>query len=1531
MRKSLSLLLVLCLIISSFSIAFAQPYIKLDIADKGVNLGHSISEDPRLAGKNDSDWVRVIVEMREEPVIDQAIDQGVKLDQLSQAAVDQTVIALKEQHDQVKDELASTYSMVEYHGDFYQVVNGFSATMTVGKAKEVEKMEGVKRVVVSTQYFLPEQPDMNSSSMITNHEMTWDLGYKGEGMVVAVLDTGVDPSHKDMMYLTNPDNAKIQDLNDFDLPGTYRNEKVPYGYNYMDNNQEILDLGPEASMHGMHVAGTVGANGDDDGIKGVAPEAQILAMKVFGNDAEINTTYSDVYVRAIEDSLILGADVINMSLGSTAEFLYSEEEDPARIAIRKAAESGVIVSISAGNSNRLGTGYTDWINSAYPDSGVVGSPSLNPESLSVASIENIYFDAPTLITSSTTAGAIAYVAAGSVDPVDYYDGPTAYVYCGLGGSADEFPAEVAGKIALISRGVHPFVTKISNAVDAGAIGVIVFNNAAGSLINMATPDGLSIPAIFISQDDGATLMSLLDTDDATVEFTGETTQLLNPNAGLMSTFSSWGMTPSLDFKPEITAPGGQIYSTLQNNSYGMMSGTSMAAPHVSGGSALVLEYIDETLGLTGYERYKFAKNLLMSTAKPHIQPIIEQLPNYQSYVSPRKQGAGVMDLYAATTSGAIVVNPDTNETKVNLKEIGNLSSFQVTIDNFAGGETTYRISVPVLTEISSNGENWPTSNEVSTSDGSPVYDVQLNGESVSEVTVTTGGSVTLDVTINLEDAIDWWNGAPLNDVYANGTFVDGFVIFDDVNDDAPQLSIPFVGFYGDWDQAPIMDVDIYSIDEANGVIPFYADEVTTTMTWRTTDGYSFLGNTSEGYSYDAIAFSPDGDGVADTAMPIITFLRNAKYLEINILDEDKNVVRKLATDTDIRKNYHDYRYPMYTAYEHWQWDGKINNQLMTTGDYYYQVKAKIDYPGAEWQTTEFPIYIDVVDPVFTAPIAYDADTNTLSVSAQDETAPEVQYLLFVDGEHAESNYTGQFTIDSEDILRVQVRAIDYALNEVASDVLVINADEDLTVPYVHLKNPEPFSTYNVSTIAFNGYVTEESTLKSFTIDGEEIATTLNTDTNAYDFGFEKTYDTDGVKTIQVAATDSNDQSIAFERTIYVDTTAPEISISKAKKQTVRVPAKSTEYNLKGTVSDNFPSLVVSIDGDEVYKHVVDPTADDIQDKAIVYQIDEIIALTSDSTTVVIEAQDYADNITTYELTIVRKGKPSSSGGSSSGGSSGGTTTVTTPDQTKTELPKEVQEKMETKAQEKAMKMASKVKKAKAKEKVALEVPTDAKYPNQYALYFFNEETGEWDYVGGKIEDGNMSTLAGAEGNYALMLYEKDFNDVNESISWADEAISVLSSRRIVNGKSDDSFAPNDKVNNEEFATLLFRAFDLEPQSGSGVDGASDWSQEAVDTLAALGVIDAAQTFGAQEDMTREDMAAMIVGVLQAVNYELPEPQAVLFGDADQMSEANKDAISIAHQLGIINGYGSNFGPQDNATRAQAVTMLYRLLKHADKL
>ncbi|MCS0542945.1 S8 family serine peptidase, partial [Aeromonas veronii] len=242
-------------------------------------------------------------------------------------------------------------------------------------------------VYIATEYKIPnEEVEMKYSKELVQAQEAWrEYNFKGEGMVVGIIDSGIDPSHKDMI-LTDSSTAKLtqdevdSDISEFDLPGQFWNEKVPYGWNYMDNNEDILDDDVDTGMHGMHVAGTVAANGDEEtgGIKGVAPEAQLLALRVFGEG--VPSTYGDIYIKAIDDALKLGADVLNMSLGSTAGFV--DADSPEQQAVKRAVDNGVVMSISAGNSALFADGYF-YPYASNPDYGVVGSPSVSYDSISV--------------------------------------------------------------------------------------------------------------------------------------------------------------------------------------------------------------------------------------------------------------------------------------------------------------------------------------------------------------------------------------------------------------------------------------------------------------------------------------------------------------------------------------------------------------------------------------------------------------------------------------------------------------------------------------------------------------------------------------------------------------------------------------------------------------------------------------------------------------------------------------------------------------------------------------------------------------------------------------------------------------------------------------------------------------------------------------------------------------------------------------------------------------------------------------------
>lgn len=951
--------------------------------------------------------VRVTVELEGDAPIEVATEKGVKFGDLSVAEKKKLINEAKAEKKAVKQAMKDQNIEATILQEFDAVVNGFSAEVKYGDLEAIKALPNVKSVVISTKYERPiAEPDMVNSKELVQAQQAWrDYGFKGEGMVIGVIDSGVDHNHQDMVLSEGTEVALTEDevnqlITDEGLPGVFYTEKVPYGYNYMDQNHEYTDNYPGASSHGMHVAGTVGANGDEanGGIVGVAPEAQILNLKVFGNDPEMQYTYGDIYIAAIDDAIKLGADVLNMSLGAPAGFVDSQ--NPEQQAVSRAVDNGVLMSISAGNSAMFGDGFF-YPYASNPDYGVSGSPGVAYDSLQVASFENSFMTIDALEFSidggeSTTAG---FMSAGQTPPT--VGSTVELVLAGLGYPEDFEGKDLEGKFALVQRGELDFVTKALNAQNAGAAGVIVYNNADG-MVNMASDPAIVIPQLFLAKADGDVLAAALtEGKTATVTFNGEQTSVPNAEAGNMSLFSSWGLTPNLDFKPEITAPGGQIYSTLNNGEYGVKSGTSMAAPHVSGGSALVLERVDNEFGLEGADRVLLAKNLLMNTSNP--------VEFDGALVSPRRQGAGLMQLHSALSTPVVVTNAETGEAKVALKEISeNQVTFELTAENFSDEAVSYEVSANAQTDTPVNAGLLVTApNLFGALDLGAVATV--DGEAVSTVEVPANGSTTFEVTIDVSE----WD-ADLASIFTNGYWLEGFVTLTDPTDTNPALTVPYVGFKGEWDAAPIFDTPMWD------PTTFYG--MTGVVTSLGGEDYGFLGYdaTTDSYDPSKIAFSPNGDGVQDDALLILSFMRNAKEATFNVLDADGNVVETLYSDTFFRKDYYDSGLASYYKLSpDWAWDGTIDGAKATDGQYFLQVEAAIDFEGAESQTLAIPLLLDTDAPDISADI--NRGQRELTVEVADENGSGVAaWQVFVDGEPASDVLTGVTELELTDIHPSQV-------------------------------------------------------------------------------------------------------------------------------------------------------------------------------------------------------------------------------------------------------------------------------------------------------------------------------------------------------------------------------------------------------------------------------------------------------------------------------------------------------------------------------
>ena len=374
-------------------------------------------------------------------------------------------------------------------------------------------------------------------------------GVDGTDMYVGVVDTGVDYTHPD--------------LGGNGSGTTFPTTKIPAGYDFGDNDSDPMDL----YGHGTHVSGIMAADGQ---VKGVAPKAKIVIAKIVegctGSASSLVITAAFDYMADplnLDDGPEGGhppVAAVNISFGADAGFVTHDEPDQR--AIERCINAGIFVSLAAGNAywSYRGYGYYPF----FPDYAMVGSPSVTPSAMSVAASYNTISKYPALTRIAPTPAAnYAYtVGSTSPDPIptlgDNNGQGYEYVYCGLGGSASDFPASVAGKIALIKRGSYNFSVKITNAYNAGAIGVIIFNNTSG-YISMDTTGAPNIPSVFISLADGNALLPFATTTgDGTgrVGFYANTFVEIPQATYTMVDFSSWGPAPDLSFKPEITAPGG---------------------------------------------------------------------------------------------------------------------------------------------------------------------------------------------------------------------------------------------------------------------------------------------------------------------------------------------------------------------------------------------------------------------------------------------------------------------------------------------------------------------------------------------------------------------------------------------------------------------------------------------------------------------------------------------------------------------------------------------------------------------------------------------------------------------------------------------------------------------------------------------------------------------------------------------------------------------------------------------------------------
>lgn len=1012
------------------------------------------------------------------------------------------------------------------------VINGFSLRMTYAEAKRVASLQNVERVSLSLDYKIT--PSMKHSRDIVHAQLANKKGYDGKGRVVAILDTGIDLLHPDLRLDDGAEKwvkYSEKDMNDAirnnRLMGKFGNLKVPYIYNYADKN---FDMATKDANHGQHIAGTIAGNGlkkdgpvDEQGVVGIVPNAQILAMRVFG--AGEGLTGTDVYVSAIDDAVLLGADSINMSLGS-----YSGPAKGDAVmddAVDNANTAGSIVVFAGGNDgfamSGIGETGVDML-----DYATLGSPGASKNVFTVASFNNsnIIQDPYKVVLGDKEFDAYP---SEPYNRSDFEFGKEFDVVdCGLGiidpkKNIDDFKdKDLNGKIALIQRGGADFASKIRNAADKGAIAVIMGNNSdkdAGRPFTMSlgeyTP---TIPSVLIHLSEYKEVKDSINNGKKVAIKSIGKKYYDAPHAGKISDFSSWGPTPNLGLKPEITAPGGDIRSIdntskYEGKNYTYMSGTSMATPHVAGGILAVNAMLKEhpEIKFTKEEKSALIKAILMNTAT-----LIEVPGADGKLFSVRLQGSGLMDLDSATNPNVVTVvdaksdSSSYNEPKVELKQINETKlPINLNLKNYTGSDVSYDVTYVVQTDLLKE-------------DGTLSQDTKTYRP--HEIAKGSLDSVTVSAkeTVNFAQMIDFSKGKlPTN--FPKGYFVDAFVIFTPKNGDYPVLSVPVLAFKGNWEEdvAIFEDyIDTFKLDEKRPfwveqeftkldndkkvldkekLDNFIGDEINATML------VSNVGNKiSRALQIDTIgrnietreftsnfAFSPNGDSIQDSVTFKGVFLRNYSDFKIEILDESDKIIKTISNvyRSDGRKtagtvNMSPEKYAKSRMEGQWTWDGTNEAGVkVAEGNYKFKVSARInDNEKAKPQSIVRDIKVDNTKPVVTDLASTYANGKTkVSVKAidvgsglqtviliskgQDKDGKEVTYADLL-----EANKNGEYSVEFNGQINLDgayIRAFDWAGNTTDVNFVDVKNVGKVNIVKANAENPTDIPTNEVEIYALD--------------------------------------------------------------------------------------------------------------------------------------------------------------------------------------------------------------------------------------------------------------------------------------------------------------------------------------------------------------------------------------------------------------------------------------------------------------------------------
>ena len=918
----------------------------------------------------------------------------------------------------------------------------------------------------------------------------------------------------------------------------YYNSKVPFSVDYACGDLDAWD--GDSSSHGTHVSGIVAGNGGEgydevSGVKGAAYDAQIMFFKVFDENDNFGQESDEAVFAALDDAVTLGVNAFNLSLGIPNGFTTMNTYAQAgyQQAYNRAHASGITINVSAGNDARdshpgaLVNGYTTLL----PNSSAGGFSGSLYAPMTIASAQGTGY---AYINNYTNTTAVAVnkdnESVNTITISDLYrpglgtvlTGTYELVDCGDGSSITQ---DLTGKVALVKRvyGYIPYdkegiIAAQENAYKAGAEAVYMTFEYYSDYFDISGlwsgENGESIPVFAgtaTSSDVYNALATAITNGTVNVTFSSEDksetiTRKYNDNGPAGST--SWGVSESMNLKPDVMAPGGNIWSAgaASDTALSSKSGTSMASPNAEGLFILAQQYVDDNLDTfgvkTGTHEYVELINQLVASTAVAYQPFVSSsdLTRQNLYFSPRRQGAGMVNIENVMNSLVLLhndtqFNPVTGDSPRTKVQLGDKldANFDITftMDNYDSVAKTFDVLACLQTDNTTESDGRTIIAPVNTygSDIDAIEDSVMkvtavsngtivsasdninrynNDASVTKISVPANSStkITVNVTLNEETMKAY------DEKYPNGMFLEGFVFFDNVDSDYETLSIPYLGFRGDWNAAPIFDLataydDISELNTTDKKYPLFhtttlnslvdgydvvlgANQFTGTSLpdyfgGSSTSYYNTIRNYLDGLRTDGelngsyVTISPNEDGKDDIAYAALYLLRNAKALCVVIKDETGNIVNVIGPEYEyFEAKVNDGNRTQQAALTYgtkynrqMYWDGTdFDGNLVKEGNYTFEVRAIQEY--------EYLNSVDYGDKDSCLDVLMNSDnvqTQSFDVNV-DVTAPKVDLSLTNDK---------VLTINTSDTSGIQALAVYYKDARVSDIIRVNNTEANLTI------------------------------------------------------------------------------------------------------------------------------------------------------------------------------------------------------------------------------------------------------------------------------------------------------------------------------------------------------------------------------------------------------------------------------------------------------------------------------------------------------